>query len=183
MLLTHMWNTLHARPLFSQGYDWCGRPHPALSTPSSKLLWQDVVLVQVSSTAGHRRSSRFTSTLDTTLLAINPRRGDPHSNGLCRARFSQFRNVAPSTWLLLWPDSRVSIYCGTEVAQSTPPVVFENTWVPFRCPICPYVTPIHVRLWSTHASWTFGNHQVQWCLPGWASLAGTLELIVHIVKV
>ena len=73
-----------------------------------------------------RASSQFTATLATTLLARDPRRGDHHSNWLCRARFSQFRNVAPSTWLQLWLDSRVSTYW-TKVAQANPPVVFENS--------------------------------------------------------
>ena len=52
-------------------------------------------------------SSQFTVTL-ATLVTRDPRRGDPHSNGLCR--FSQFKNVAGSIWLRLWLDTRMSTY-------------------------------------------------------------------------
>ena len=63
----------------------------------------------------------------------------------------------------------------------TPPVVFQNQWVPFRCHVCPYATPVGllVRLWSTHASWACDIHLMPWCLPGWASLVDKLEVIVH----
>ena len=73
-------------------------------------------------------SSQFTDALATTLLARDARRGNPHSNGLCR--FSEFRNVLASTWLPLWLDSRMSTY-GAEVAQATPPNVSiaSNTWI------------------------------------------------------
>ena len=54
----------------------------ALSPPSSHVLRQDVVLSlleEPSPTAGHRCSSQLRS-----LLTRDARKGDPHSNGLCR---------------------------------------------------------------------------------------------------
>ena len=48
--------------------------------------------------------------------------------------------------------------------------------VPFRC--CPYATP-HFELPTPLEPVDSGILLVPWCLPGWASLAGTLELIVH----
>ena len=54
--------------------------------------------------------------------------------------------------------------------------------VQFRC--CPYTMPILVR--PTHCEVSTPREPVDsgillvpWCLSGWASLAGTLELIVH----
>ena len=66
-----------------------------------------------------------------------------------------------------------------------PPDVFnfsENALVPalLSCrSICHTSTCQTVALWRTHGLWTCHILRVPCCLPGWASLAGTLELIVH----
>ena len=120
-----MWNTLHARPTFSQGLYWWRRPHLSLSPPSSHLLRQDVLSLRTGGTfSNSRTSSQFTATLTTILLTRDVRRGDPHSNGLWR--FSLFRNVAASTWLRLWLHSRLSKWCAEVVLATLPNVSISS---------------------------------------------------------